>query len=99
MYPIPDGDRMSESGNHEFILPTRLARRRLMAGRLAVSIFIFNLAFSLIGAWALSGPAAGLTRFDFGFAGWALALFAGSLLLAVPVAGLLIMKLLQPPPE
>ena len=90
---------MSEPENREHVLPNRIARRRLIAGRLAAGVVIFNLAFALIGGWALSGPAAGLTRFRLGFAGWALALFLASLLLAVPVAGLLIMKLLHPPPE
>ncbi len=90
---------MSESEKREFVLPTRMARRRLLAGRLGAGMLFFNIAFALIGGWALSGPAAGLTRFEFGFAGWAAVLFLASLFLALPLAGLLIMKLLQPPVE
>ena len=90
---------MRESEKQEFVLPTRMASRRLMAGRLGAGVLFFNIALALIGGWALSGPAAGLTRFEFGFAGWAIVLFLASLFLAVPVAGLLIMKLLQSPAE
>lgn len=90
---------MSEPEEQEHILPTRMARRRLIAGRLAAGVAVFNSAFALAGGWALSGPVAGLTRFDLGFAGWVIALFLASLVLSLPLAGLLIMKLLQPPTE
>lgn len=90
---------MDEKEPSEYILPNRMARRRLIAGRLALSVFLFNLLLALLAGWVLSGPAAGLTRFDLGFAGWALAFFVASNLLAIPIAGLLIMKLLQLPRE
>lgn len=80
-------------------LPTRIARRRLIAGRLAAGVFCFNLAFALIGGWLLSGPAVWISSLRLGFWGWAGALFLASALLAVPVAGAMIFKLLRPPPE
>ncbi len=79
-------------------LPTRLARRRLLAGRLVAGVVSFNVAFALLGGWLLSGPAAWLTRFRLGFWGWAGALFVASALLAVPVAGAAVFRLLRPPP-
>lgn len=79
-------------------LPTRLARRRLLAGRLIAGMVSFNFALALIGGWLLSGPAAWLTRFGLGFWGWTGALLAASALLAVPVAGAAAFRLLHPPP-
>lgn len=83
----------------EYFLPNRMARRRLIAGRLALCVFLSNLLLALLAGWVLSGPAAGLTRFDLGFTRWALTFFVASNLLGIPVAGMLIMKLLQPPRE
>ncbi len=79
-------------------LPTRLARRRLLAGRLVAGVVSFNVALALLGGWLLSGPASWLTRFRLGFWGWAGALFVASALLAVPVAGAAVFRLLRPPP-
>ena len=83
-----------ESGNP---LPTRLARRRLLVGRLVAAVLFSNLVLALVGGYLLSGPAAGLSRFRLGFAGWAAALFAGSLVLTAMVVGPLAAKLLRPP--
>ncbi len=80
-------------------LPTRLARRRLLAGRLAASVFAFNVLFALIGGWLLSGPAAWVSRIRLGMWSWAGALFLVSALLSVPVVGAAIYKVLHPPPE
>ncbi len=90
---------MSPPAEREHVLPTRLARRRLLAGRLVAGVLCSNLVLAGVGAWALSGPAAGLTRFRLGFAGWAGVLFGASLIVAVPVVGPIILKLLRPPLE
>lgn len=89
------------SGNEHDLppLPTRLARRRLLVGRLVIGVLCSNFVFALILAFILSGPAASYTRFQFGIVGWTAALFAASLVLAVPVVGGLVVKLLRPPVE
>ncbi len=79
------------------ILPTRMARRRVMAGRLAAGVFVFNTLFALIGGWLLSGPASWITGLRLGLWGWAGALFLASALLSVPVVGAMLYKLLHPP--
>lgn len=79
-------------------LPTRLARRRLLVGRLVAAVLFANLVLALVGGYLLSGPAAGLSRFRLGFAGWAAALFAASLVLTAMLVGPLAAKLLRPSP-
>ncbi len=84
-------------GKNEFVLPTRLARKRLLAGRLVLGVAVMNLVLALALGWALTGPAAGLTRFRLGFFGWAALLFAASILLTVPLLAPILRRLLRPP--
>ena len=84
-------------GENEFVLPTRLARKRLLAGRLVLSVAVMNLVLALALGWVLTGPAAGLTRFRLGFFGWAALLFAASILLTVPLLAPILRRLLRPP--
>lgn len=88
---------MSENG--EFTLPTRMAQRRRLVGRMFLSVFCFNLVFAVAGGWALSGPAAGMTRFSFGWPLWFIILLAASSLLVIPLLAPLALKILRPPPE
>ncbi|MBI3024885.1 MAG: hypothetical protein HYY66_04250 [Candidatus Tectomicrobia bacterium] len=83
-----------EAGNP---IPTKLARRRLLVGRLVAAVLFSNLLLALVGGYLLNGPAAGLSRFRLGFAGWAAALFAASLVLTAVLVGPLAAKLLRPP--
>ena len=78
-------------------LPTGLARRRLLVGRLVAAVLALNLVLALAGGYLLSGPAAGLSRFRLGFAGWVAALFGASLVLTAMLVGPLAAKLLRPP--
>jgi hypothetical protein len=78
-------------------LPTKLAHRRLLVGRLVSAVIFLNLILALAGGYLLNGPAAGLSRFKLGFAGWAAALFAASLVLTAALVGPLAAKLLRPP--
>ncbi|MEK6710698.1 MAG: hypothetical protein AABZ64_08975 [Nitrospinota bacterium] len=80
-------------------LPTRMARRRLLAGRLVVAVLCSNAVLAVAGALLLTGPAASLTRFRLGFAGWAGVLLAASLAFTVPILGPLVARLLRPPVE
>ncbi len=83
----------------EFVLPTRLARRRLFAGRLVLGVVCINAALALIAAYLLSGPMAWMTRFQFGFLTWACILYPTSLVLAVPIIAPIVIRVLKPPPE
>lgn len=83
----------------EFVLPTRLARRRLFAGRLVLGVVCINAALALIAAYLLSGPMAWITRFQFGFLTWACILYPTSLVLAVPIIAPIVIRVLKPPPE
>lgn len=78
-------------------LPTRRARRRLLAGRLVAAVLCSNFVLAVVGALLLTGPAAGLSRFRLGFAGWAVVLFAASLLLTGPLLAPIVARLLRPP--
>ena len=83
----------------EFVLPTRLAKRRLFAGRLVLGVVCINAALALIAAYLLSGPMAWITRFEFGFLTWVCILYPTSLVLAVPIIAPVVIKVLKPPPE
>ena len=80
-------------------LPTSVARRRLIAGRLVAWVFAFNTLFAILGGWFLSGPGAWISRVEMGFWAWTGALFLGSALLSVPVVGAMLFKLLNLPPD
>ena len=90
---------MNERERAEFTLPTRLARRRLLVGRLALGVVCANALLALAAAYLLSGPMAWATIFRLGFLGWAGVLFPASLMLAVPVMAPLVIRLLKPPAE
>ena len=90
---------MNEENQTGFVLPTRMARRRLLVGRIVLSVVCANVILALVTAYLLSGPFAGFTRFSLGFWGWAAVVFPASLLLAVPLVGLLVLRLLRPPIE
>lgn len=90
---------MSTEEQTEFVLPTRLARRRLFAGRLVLGVVCINAALALIAAYLLSGPMAWMTRFEFGFLTWACILYPTSLVLAVPIIAPIVIRVLKPPPE
>ena len=90
---------MNNPEQEEFTLPTRLARRRLLAGRLVLSVVCVNVLLALIAAHLLSGPMAWATSFRFGFLGWAGVLFPASLVLAVPVLAPVLVRLLRPPQD
>ena len=83
----------------EFVLPTRLAKRRLFAGRLVLGVVCINAVLALIAAYLLSGPMAWITRFEFGFLTWACILYPTSLVLAVPIIAPVVIRVLKPPPE
>lgn len=83
----------------EFVLPTRLAQRRLFAGKLVLGVVCINAALALIAAYLLSGPVAWITRFQFGFLAWACILYPTSLVLAVPIIAPIVIRVLKPPPE
>lgn len=89
---------MSAPEETAYSLPTAVARRRLIAGRLVAGVFAFNTLFAILGSWFLSGPGAWVSRVEMGFWAWAGALFLGSALLSVPVVGAMLFKLLNPPP-
>ncbi len=90
---------MNSEEQTEFVLPTRLAKRRLFLGRLVLSVVCINAALALIAAYLLSGPMAWITRLEFGFLTWACILFPTSLVLAVPIIAPVVIKVLKPPPE
>lgn len=90
---------MDEREQAEFTLPTRLARRRLLVGRLALGVICANALLAFAAAYLLSGPMAWATSFRLGFLGWAVILFPASLALAVPVMAPLVIRLLKPPAE
>ena len=90
---------MSTEEQTEFVLPTRLAKRRLFAGRLVLSVVCINAVLALVAAYLLSGPMAWITRLEFGFLTWACILFPTSLVLAVPIIAPVVIKVLKPPPE
>ncbi len=90
---------MGTEDQTEFVLPTRLAKRRLFAGRLVLSVVCINALLAVVAAYLLSGPMAWLTRFGFGFLAWACILFPTSLVLAVPIIAPVVIKVLKPPPE
>lgn len=83
----------------EFVLPTKLAKRRLFAGRLVLGVVCINAVLALVAAYLLSGPMAWITRFEFGFLTWACILYPTSLVLAVPIIAPVVIKVLKPPPE
>ena len=88
---------MNTEEKTEFVLPTKLAKRRLLVGRLVLSVVCINALLALIAAYLLSGPMAWLTRFEFGFLAWASILFPTSLVLSVPIIAPIVVKLLKPP--
>lgn len=90
---------MGREEQTEFVLPTRLAQRRLFAGRLVLGVVCINAALALIAAYLLSGPMAWMTRFQFGFLTWACILYPTSLVLAVPIIAPIVIRVLKPPPE
>lgn len=83
----------------EFVLPTRLARRRLFAGKLVLGVVCINAALALIAAYLLSGPMAWITRFQFGFLAWAGILYLSSLILAALIIAPVVIRVLKPPPD
>ena len=90
---------MSTEEQTEFVLPTKLAKRRLFVGRLVLSVVCINAVLALVAAYLLSGPMAWISRFEFGFLAWACILYPTSLVLAVPIIAPVILKVLKPPPE
>lgn len=90
---------MNSEEQTEFVLPTKLAKRRLFVGRLVLSVVCINAALALVAAYLLSGPMAWITRLEFGFLTWACILFPTSLVLAVPIIAPVVIKVLKPPPE
>lgn len=76
-----------------------MAKRRLFAGRLILSVVCINAALALIAAYLLSGPMAWISRFDFGFLTWVCILYPTSLVLAVLIIAPVVIKVLKPPPE
>lgn len=90
---------MNTEEQTEFVLPTKLAKRRLFVGRLVLSVVCINTILALIAAYLLSGPMAWITRFEFGFLTWACILYPTSLVLAVPIIAPVVIKVLKPPPE
>ncbi len=89
---------MNTEDETEFVLPTKLAKRRLFVGRLVLSVVCINAILALVAAYLLSGPMDWLTRLEFGFLAWACILFPTSLVLAVPIIAPVVVKLLKPPP-
>ena len=89
---------MSTEEQTEFVLPTKLAKRRLFVGRLVLSVVCINAILALVAAYLLSGPMDWITQFQFGFLAWACILFPTSLVLAVPIIVPVVIKLLRPPP-
>ncbi|MDE0330897.1 MAG: hypothetical protein OXL41_03430 [Nitrospinae bacterium] len=83
----------------EFVLPTRLARRRLFVGRLVSSVVCINAVLAIAAAYLLSGPMAWVTRLEFGFLTWACILYPTSLVLAVPIIAPVVIRVLKPPEE
>ncbi len=90
---------MNTEEQTEFVLPTQMAKRRLFAGRLVLSVVCINAVLALIAAYILSGPMAWITSFGFGFLTWACILYPTSLILAVPIIAPVVIKVLKPPPE
>ena len=90
---------MNTEEQTEFVLPTQMAKRRLFAGRLVLSVVCINALLALVAAYLLSGPAAWITSFGFGFLTWACILYPTSLVLAVPIIAPVVIKVLKPPPE
>ena len=83
----------------EFVLPTKLAKRRLFVGRLVLNVVCINAILALVAAYLLSGPMDWLTRFEFGFLAWACIIYPTSLVLAIPIIAPVVFKLLRPPTE
>lgn len=83
----------------EFVLPTRLARRRLFAGKLVLGVVCINAFLALLAAYLLSGPMAWITRFEFGFLAWACILYLTSLILAAVIIAPVVIRVLKPPPD
>ena len=90
---------MSTEEQTEFVLPTKLAKRRLFVGRLVLSVVCINAFLALFAAYLLSGPMAWITRFEFGFLTWACILYPTSLVRAAPIIAPVVIKVLRPPPE
>ena len=90
---------MGREEQTEFVLPTRLARRRLFAGKLVLGVVCINAALALIAAYLLSGPMAWITRFQFGFLAWAGILYLSSLILAALIIAPVVIRVLKPPPD
>ena len=90
---------MNTEEQTEFVLPTKLAKRRLFVGRLVLGVVCINAALAIVAAYLLSGPMAWISRLEFGFLTWACILFPTSLVLAVPIIAPVVIKVLKPPPE
>ena len=90
---------MGTEDQTEFVLPTKLAKRRLFVGRLVLSVVCINAVLALIAAYLLSGPLDWITRFEFGFLTWACILYPTSLVLAVPIIAPVVVRVLKPPPD
>ncbi len=90
---------MSTNKQAEFTLPTKMARRRLLVGRLVLSVLCTNALLALVAAYLLSGSMAWVTRFQFGFLAWSGILFLASLVLAVPAITPIVFRLLKPQDE
>ncbi len=90
---------MNTEEQTEFVLPTQMAKRRLFAGRLVLSVVCINAILALVAAYILSGPMDWVTSFEFGFLTWACILYPTSLVLAVPIIAPVVLKVLKPPPE
>ena len=90
---------MNTEEQTEFVLPTQMAKRRLFAGRLVLSVVCINAILALVAAYILSGPMDWVTSFEFGFLTWACILYPTSLVLAVPIIAPVVFKVLKPPPE
>ena len=82
-----------ENNENTFKLPVEKSKNRRLIGYLILWTFMFNIIFAVLGGFLLSGPFSYLTKFQFGILLWFGILFLGSILLAFPIIGLLVLKI------
>ena len=82
-----------ENNDDTFKLPVEKSKNRRLIGYLVLWSFLFNVIFAVLGGFLLSGPFSYLTRFKFGILLWFVILLLGSILLAFPIVGLLVLKI------
>ncbi|MED5579508.1 MAG: hypothetical protein VX794_05695 [Nitrospinota bacterium] len=82
-----------ENNDNTFKLPVEKSKNRRLIGHLVLWSILFNIVFAVLGGFLLSGPFSYMTRFKFGILLWFGILFFGSLLLAFPIIGLLVLKI------